>query len=290
MIHSSITNTRLPVARLLGAVDHPDFRDAVALLRSTARFDLGESAPPELVVIAQSRPNEFPRGELEAIQRRWPLAGIISIAGTWCEGELRTGKPWPGIRRLYWHEFPAWWQQQLAMRSDGRCPEWLRPTVDLFRASTVSISHGDIQPPIGSLASPLNAGHRTGLIVLCTQYFSTADMLADVFSRAGFATIWQRPGQPSPLVRGCTAAVWDGGQLDDEEACDLRQFSHRFARDSTPVVALLDYPRRDRADLARQLGASAVLGKPWINRDLIAVVNELAYHTRRVPQPNRRAA
>jgi hypothetical protein len=266
-----------PVTRLLGAVDHPDFRDAVALLRSTARFDPSEASPPELVVIAQSRPGEFSRRDLEAIQRCWPLAGIVTIAGTWCEGELRTGKPWPGIRRLYWYEFPAWWQQQLALRSGGRCPEWLRPTADLFRTPPVFVSPYKNHTPIGSRPPLQYAAHGAGLIVLCTQYFSMADTLADVLSRCGFATIWHRPGQPSPFVRGSTAAVWDGGQLDDCEACDLREFCRRFARDSTPVVALLDFPRRDQIELARQLGASAVLGKPWINRDLLTVIEWSMY-------------
>jgi hypothetical protein len=41
------------------------------------------------------------------------------------------------------------------------------------------------------------------------------------------------------------------------------------------AVALLDFPRRDCYDLARQIGAAAVLGKPWLNADLVTTVDDV---------------
>jgi AmiR/NasT family two-component response regulator len=72
-----------------------------------------------------------------------------------------------------------------------------------------------------------------------------------------------------PLVRGVAAGIWDGSQLDVREAHDLAKFCGRLARESAPVIALLDFPRRDRCEIARQAGAVVVLGKPWNNADLM---------------------
>jgi AmiR/NasT family two-component response regulator len=45
-----------------------------------------------------------------------------------------------------------------------------------------------------------------------------------------------------------------------------------LARDATPVIVLLDFPRQDRVKQARIAGAVTVLGKPWLNADLLATL------------------
>ena len=55
-----------------------------------------------------------------------------------------------------------------------------------------------------------------------------------------------------------------------------RRFVRDLARSNAPVVALLDFPRRDRCEVARRAGAAAVLGKPWLNADLIATIRKHA--------------
>jgi AmiR/NasT family two-component response regulator len=60
--------------------------------------------------------------------------------------------------------------------------------------------------------------------------------------------------------------------LDEREAEDLLRFCRALARDSAPVVALLDYPRRSSYDHALQCGAATVLGKPWRTEELIAAI------------------
>ena len=69
--------------KLVGAVDHPDFREAVATLRGTARCEPGGNAAPEVVIVAQARPGQISQAEIESLQRQWPLAGVVAILGTW---------------------------------------------------------------------------------------------------------------------------------------------------------------------------------------------------------------
>lgn len=262
---SLMNNNSCPLTvKLIGPIDHQDFREAAALIRDSARSAIAAGISPELVVICQARPGQISQHEVESLQRRWPLAGIVTIAGSWCEGEIRTGRPWPGVKRFYWYEFPAWWRLQLAQRSAGLCPDWSRPTSDALRRLAIH-------------------NRRCGIIVLSAANRHIADALAEVLRYAGYATVWHPPGRPTTIVRGAIAGIWDGGQLNDREAEDLAAFCHTLARDAASVVALLDFPRRDRYEVAQQLGAAAVLGKPWINTDLIATIEALANRDAEVP-------
>jgi hypothetical protein len=249
---------------IVGAFDHPDFREVMALLRTTARYEIGANESPEIVLVAQARPGQIGQNEIASLQRRWPLAGIVAVLGSWCEGETRTGRPWPGVRRLYLYEFPAWWQQQLALRHADLCPEWARPTTDVYRTL----------PPQRKSSLPAVAGNRQrGLVRLSTASRDTAEALAVTLDDAGYATVWSPPSQSRTIVHGATAGIWDGGQLDEREALDLAAFCRLLARDAAPIVVLLNFPRRDRCEIAKELGVASVLGKPWINDDLVATVD-----------------
>ncbi len=261
-----------PAVRMIGEVDHPDFRDAVALLRADAQIVTEIAAPPELIVFAQTRRGEIPSRDVVSLRRRWPLAGAIALLGSWCEGETRTGRPWPGIERLYWYEFPAWWLRQLALRAAGRCPDWARP------GNSVATSRVVPDP-----------GRNCGLIVISAPFRDTAAAVSDVLWQSGYATVWHPPRRPAPMVYGTTAGIWDGGQLDEHEAVDLHAFCQQLARDAAPVIALMDFPRRDRVDRALQLGAAAVLSKPWRNADLVATI-EAAARNHAVEFPTTHAA
>jgi hypothetical protein len=254
---------QIPGVYLVGQVDHPDFRNAMELVRSTSEFFVA-NVPPEVVLIAQSRPGKFSQADVESLRLRWPLAGIVSILGSWCEGETRSGRPWPGVRRFYWYEFSAWWRQQIELRMAGRCPEWLQPTTDIYRVA-----------PVGPSQVVARKSTR-GVILLEVANHSLADAISDVLYDTGYSTVWHPPGRAATIVRRAAAGIWDGVQLDDGEADALRKFCRSLGRDSAPVVALLDFPRRDRCALARRLGAAAVMGKPWINADLVATIEEVS--------------
>jgi hypothetical protein len=277
--------------QLLGEVDHPDFRDALALLRSTGRIVDSAAAQPELIVIAQSRPDVIDRRDVDRLRLSAPLAGIVGLMGTWCEGETRTGRPWPGVTRLYWYEFPAWWRRQMRLRAAGRCPDWARcgdvPLPDIkppeLKSSCPAPSplRGGMGRGSSGVSSTESAFTSRGIVELCLPRRETADVIADVLHSAGYATVWHRTAEGAPVVRGIAAGIWDGGQLDDREFTDLILFCRRLARQRAPVIALLDFPRRDRVDYATEIGAAAVLGKPWMNWALIdAIESATQIHNR----------
>jgi len=256
----SVTLAR-PSVWLVGEAEHPDFAEVVALLRETA--DIGPQ-PPELIVVAQSRPGVFAARDIDGLRRSAPLAGVVALLGSWCEGESRSGRPAAGVSRLYWYEFPNWWRRQLALRAAGRRPEWARPAASEEQgADPLRGCPGREQGVIG------------GTIAIDTVCFDTAMALADVLQSAGADAIWVRPGREADLS-GVTFGIWEGGQLGDAEAERLAAFCTKLTTNSAPVVALLDFPRRDRCKVARQAGAAAVMGKPWLNVDLVDMIRHLS--------------
>jgi hypothetical protein len=251
-----------PVVELIGDIDHRDFRDAMATVRAHARAATATIEAPELILVAQSRPGTIGGERIERLRRERPLAGIVALLGSWCEGETRTGRPWPGVERLYWYEFPAWWRRQLALRAAGHCPDWAQPESRRYRAA----SHNE----------PRRTRPRTnaGLVVLRASH-DTATAIAAVLHRAGFSSASLSSTRSTAALRGAVAGIWDGRQLSEREADDFAKFCRRLGSDAAPVVALLDFPRRDRVNRAVRLGAAAVVGKPWINAELIATVQSV---------------
>ncbi|HEX2473692.1 MAG TPA: hypothetical protein VHK01_03035 [Lacipirellulaceae bacterium] len=264
------------VVKLLGDIDHPDFRDAIALLRSSAVVNSRTDIPPELIVLAQSRPGAIRDREVERIRHDAPLAGVVALLGTWCEGETRTGQPWPGVPRFYWYEFPVWFRRQAMLRAVGRCPDWSQCDFGLTSADPVPgknrLPGAPVEPRIADFGLPNALGASRGVIELSVSQRDTADAMTDALDAAGYATVWHRQGECGTHVRGAVAGIWDGGQLDESEAAELAAFCRRLERYHTPVIAILDFPRRDRVERVVESGAAAVLGKPWRIDDLLATI------------------
>jgi hypothetical protein len=246
-----------PTVRLVGRVDHPEFQGAIALLRRDAVVCSTEQ-PPELIILAQERPGAIGQQQVEELRRAAPLAGIVVIVGSWCEGELRTGRPLAGVTRLYWYEFPVWWRRQVERRGRGLCPEWSSRADFGFRNADCGLKERQLD---------------YGLVVVSTPWWELFDAISDELKTAGYPTLWQKPGRPFVTARGVMAGVWEGGQLNEREADCLAAFCSRLADEGAPVVALLDFPRRECADQAISAGAAAVLGKPWMNEDLLNTID-----------------
>ncbi|HEY4234822.1 MAG TPA: response regulator [Lacipirellulaceae bacterium] len=263
----------LPTVWSVGDADDPDFLEAFDLLHATAnviRFaDAAHAAgdsdcaerSPDLILFAASRSGMLRGRDVERLRRRVPLAGLVALLGSWCEGETRTGRPAPGVLRCFWYDFPHWWRRQLALRVAGLCPDWARPATK------------DAYDPGTNLQHVRNSSG--GLIVLETTCWETGDALGDVLRASGYATVWIRPGGCGAQVCGATAGIWEGRQLDEPEVSRLSEFCRRLAKDDAPVIALADFPRRERCEVAYRAGAAAVLGKPWLNADLLATLERL---------------
>jgi CheY-like chemotaxis protein len=205
--------------------------------------------PPDVIILAQSRPGEFCNKELDALQRQAPLAPILGLLGTWCEGEMRTGKPWPGMIRTYWHAWLPRWLRQFQRLSSGQLPVWGLPVT----------STDDERVMFAHDAKNIAAGQ---LVAVRSYSYDMADMLCDVCARRGYATIWIDPRQTLQL-EGVAAVVWDAtGDQWSECAAVAEEFP------TAPLMALIDFPRSDEIRRTLDAGAAAVLSTPFHIEDV----------------------
>lgn len=227
-------------------VDVPDARAASEVMRTA-------DPTPSLAVVAVTHPGQFRNAEIELLCREAPLLKVVALLGTWCEGETRTGHPWPADDRVFWYHWPMWWQRQLHALDQGKRPSW-----DMPRTATEQDR---------SLTENSNfCAKRAGLIAVAVGDHATFATLADALSAFGYSAAWFCQDRRPVSLSNVSGGIWDGGQLEKSEFAPLASFCARLA--PAPVVVLLDFPRIEAVTRAKSLGVAAVLGKPYSIDDL----------------------
>jgi hypothetical protein len=249
---------------LLGDTERSEFSEARACLERWGEVAVFESIDraasaladgtvvPEVIAVAQSFPGQFSQQAIDRLRRGAPLARIVGLMGSWCEGEMRTGTPWPAVVRTYWHQWSARCDRELSQFAEGGCGSWTLPAT-ATEEERLLVNAAQRWPP------------RAGLVVISTFSPVMAEWLSSVCRARGWATLWQR-APATVTVKGATAALFDGSDLGRAEEEDLRRLA--AALDPAPVIALLGFPRVDDCRRAQSAGAAVVLSKPLAINDL----------------------
>jgi len=256
---------------LVGNTKRSEFRraraalDALGRVRSAADVESAAAAltdgqfVADVIVITQSYPTQFSHEAVDHLRRLAPLARVLGLLGSWCEGEMRTGKPWPAAIRLYWHQWPLRCEGELRRMQRDLCSPWGLP-----------ITATDEERLLLEVDDPLP--DQQGLIAIYTRRYEMEDWLSAAFRSRGCSTVWLRPPRPA-RVEGATAAIFDGSDCRGEELEELKHLAATLA--SVPIIALLDFPRIEDTHSARSAGAAAVLSKPLYVDDLFRQLNHL---------------
>jgi hypothetical protein len=255
----------------VGDAGHRDFAESWSHLRAQSAVEHAASpeaacelldagqASPHLIVVAQVWPGQFCQEQIEALHRAAPLARLVALLGSWCEGEACSGRPWTGVPRVYWHEFKS---RVLGGRdaSGGWQRVWPLPrtATDPERYDVACRSHSEARRGLVliSAADVLTYG---GIAEACGQ----AGYTVSRFSAAGFESA-------TPMVGG----IWDDSSEQAGDRVALRQFASQLR--PAPVVALLNFPRHFDDQRARQAGAAIVCGKPFLWDELLAELRSLS--------------
>ncbi len=232
---------------LIGDTSRPEFREACTALDEVARVtrfaDVGAAIAALAaglltvhgIVLAQAYPDQFSAEAVDRLRNLVPLARLIAILGSCCEGEPRSGHPLPGVIRMYWH--------QAAVRIRREFP---RSFEDQGSAWELPATATDEERLLASTEAPLPRAN--GLVAIWTRRPEMEALLSDACRRGGYSTAWLHPRQPA-RVQGAVAAIYDGASLD---AAGLAELSRLTADVSpAPVLALLDAPRIQDVRLAR---------------------------------------
>jgi len=236
-----------------GPVRATHHRDSASVLHPP--YD-GGLPPVHGIVLAQTYPDQFSVVAIDRLRKLAPLARLIAILGSWCEGEPRSGHPLQGVIRIYWHQAAVRLRREFAGGADGtrRVPATFETEGSAWRLPATA---SDEERLLAAVHLPLPKGN--GLVAIWTRLPEMEGLLSDACRRGGYATVWLHPRQPA-RVQGAVAAVYDGALLDAAGLAELSQLT--AAVSPARVVALLDAPRIQDVRPARTLGAT-VLAKPF---------------------------
>lgn len=254
-----------PSILLVGPAGRSEFREAVAALGGRGRVTparyaaeaeaiLASGKPAvDLIVVLQSFPGEIARNAVDRLRRQAPLARVVGLLGSWCEGEMRSGEPWPAAIRVYWHQ----WADRCAAEWDriegGRPAAWSLPATATEEERLLVESR-----------DPLPGG--TGLVAVCSRSVDMAEWLCEACRRQGYASVRLDP-RHVPRVEGAAAALIDLPDSGPADLAELEAFAARLR--PAPVLALMHFPRSHDIRQSRRRGAAGVLSKPVQLEDLL---------------------
>jgi len=267
---SEVSGRALNRVLVVGNTGRREFREARAAIRAqrptidapgidAACAILAGEDPFDLIVVAEDHPGQYSDEAIDRLRRLAPLARVVGLLGSWCEGESRTGRPWPGAIRVYWHQWLPRFGRESARLDAGALGSWSLP-----------VTASDEERMLALADEPFSK--RTGRIAVCSSEFAMQDWLCAGCRRAGYSAVWLRGSGPHAL-ENAAAGIFDAADSSDSQYEALRRLADDLR--PAPVLALLGFPRVEDRDRALAAGAAAVLSKPLLLEDLFWQLDRL---------------
>lgn len=222
-----------------------------AIVDSTRRL----SPPPDLLLLAQSRPHAIAAAQVASLRRLAPLATIVVILGDWCAGEERSGVPIAGVVRVPWHRFAPQWQRHLECWSEGQCSVWQLPSTStdeerlLWNTQRTRANGSGLKKRNGDEQITVAIQRRSG----------KDDWLSAVCRAAGWRVI-DGPTQRAPGTSQFALGVWQTDRLDPADLTPLRKMVRAVA--PAPVIVIAGHLRPEHVEQVAAAGGSCVLATP----------------------------
>lgn len=272
-----LPGARPPRRRLLwaGGAAGPELslaRDAVATLAGAALETIdgpaadeptAASDPPLCILLAHDRTTAWTPARVLSLSRRWPLARVVSVAGSLGDGRRRSGPLLPGVEEIAWHDIA------------GRLAAWFS---DLDAGAPGSLG----LPPTArredrlldapSFAAPRLRRAGRGPVAVVGRDEVALEGLAGLVATLGHAVSGQVAARPA--IDGAAGIVlWDAVRLLPDDIEWLRLLVAN--RPGSAVVILDSFPRGDVAAAAREAGAAAILARPVALEPLAGTLERL---------------
>jgi hypothetical protein len=202
-----------------------------------------EAAAPHAILLFQSRPGQISRTVVEQYHARAPLARLVALVGPWCEGEQRSGRPWPGVVRVAWRNWHERLPQALGLNAESEPLPRTATEADRLQHELAAWKTREI----------------TGFVAVRTSNSVNFEVLQSALAHCGFCARWANDGQPATA----DLEIIDG-------------WEHWPAFPGPPRILLLHFPRPDDLARAQQRGAAVILAQPLLLADLRAAINRMA--------------
>lgn len=253
---------------LVGAFDSPTVASIVSSIPNACCTNDTQTAlklvsqgqvDPSHLLFIQERPGQLSWKDASLLIDALPLTKVMTVLGGWCEGETRTGSPWPGVTRIYWHQLQDYLRQidnpRFDLQEDGRgvCRTWTDADTSLASSRNVA----------GELDSTVTReGHR-GMLAIRARERETFEAFAGWIEKLEYSSVWltcSGPFTQIPVMTTLSGCLWFGDITRASEREDLRALSNRLS--DVRLIALLHFPRQRDVQAAYDLGADHVVSLP----------------------------
>lgn len=270
-----------PRVLLSGDYWHADFKNLNANLfipatlmpfESLQAFDASRFS---LIVVAQSRSNQFDQEVIDALVAGNPLTPVVMLLGSWCEGERRSDRPVEGVKHVYWHQWRGQFTKFCQQMSQDGVSLWHTPPTE--NDADRVVSEITDRQPIPSLS-----GAVIGISVSDRATFET---ISHGVNAVGGKAKWVEHTSWINLSASVEIICVDANSFDAALKRRVRWLKNQASH--VPMIALLNFPRREEIEELKRLGISAVISKPFELSDFRTVVASVIVAS--TPKPQLRA-
>lgn len=221
----------------------------------------------DLVVIAAARRDQFSAQAIEQLRECFFPTPVIALLGSWTEGEVRSGTPWLGIPRVYWHQWPAlfaWFEHQ---RSADSQAGWQLPAT----ASIGDRIRHDTAANLPGLTTPEGISETVGISALTSDSFLA---LADAVHTLGGIPAWLEQLEWNALDPIATKLVCVDADGWSPALKQRIQWIDSFLPDARMIVTA-NFPRQSDVEQLHAAGVAEVVSKPFELAGLAAILEKL---------------
>jgi hypothetical protein len=195
---------------------------------------------PDLIVVAQTRPEQFSQSDVRRLQARFPLARCVCCYGVWCESDGRNSTLWPDAVRVSARTAAPRIRREIEVLHGRRAPLPLTASRDeIFEFD----SAGEWKA----------AGNGKAIRVLSPdrEFKQTVE---DLLKSVGWMVC-----HDNETVAELPMIVWDVDPWQDTTAETLREFHQQHPR--VRIVALMNFGHPQATAEVMACGANAVVAK-----------------------------
>lgn len=201
---------------------------------------------PDIVLVCQSWPRQFPAGDVDRLLRQFPLARWICCYDCWCDSSGRSELDWPPPVRVPIALAESRIRCEIA-QSGGTSGDGRLLPLTASRDETYAFDFA-VDGPLAE-----DARHQGALIAVNTPDRALRDSLRALLRQRGFATVAEENrGEPA-------AVIWDVDPWN--AAIRSRLQKHALEQHRAPVLAVTGFPRLHESADVLAAGAAAIVAK-----------------------------
>ena len=252
---------------LIGPGDEPLFAEIVASVyaaegvsqihTAVSIVQLDRALAPDVILVLQQWPDEYPRPQILALLDAYPLARLLVCYGPWCDSDGRTRDLWPHVVRVPLATAACRLIQELESLREGTCH--LPLTADRTEA----------YPPFAAPQSSLP--NKPLSIAMHSPDRALTEHLSDVLRAAGH---WPHTAGADPP----DILLWDADPWSASSRLQLERLLATHPK--VPCIALCGFPRREQTLELHSAGVVGVVPKLADNGTLVARLEQAARQAR----------